>query len=235
MLPHCVSSVYFIWDPDWAWAALGKLSALYELGLVRRMAAAGAPGMRWLYMGECSLLQCAKLTSGYWIANCQKMAYKAEYAPSFLIDPGTQQWHSLTPKLSAYIASHTGYTPFSEIEGMDNTLLPEWKAAAKPLPRSSAEAAGHEEEDEDDEADWPSPPPPGFLDPDIIPKSVLDRAMVAMKQRGKLFALPFGQFGEFLTPAGRRCVPELLAALGPDMFAMEGEGEEATKAMLCFD
>lgn len=49
-----MSSVYFIWDPDWAWAALGKLSALYELGLVRRMAKAGAPGMRWLYMGESS-------------------------------------------------------------------------------------------------------------------------------------------------------------------------------------
>lgn len=60
VLPKCVSSVYFIWDPDWAWAALGKLSALYEIGLVRRMAAAGAPGMRWLYMGERS---CAVPTS----------------------------------------------------------------------------------------------------------------------------------------------------------------------------
>lgn len=228
--------MYFIWDPDWAWAALGKLSALYELGLVRRMAVAGAPGMRWLYMGEAAFRNETKLTAGYWIANCQKMAYKGEYAPSFLLDSGTYDWHSLTPKLSAYLASHRGYTPFSEVEGMDDGLVAEWKAAAKPLPTTSAEAAAHEEEeDDDDEADWPSPPPPGFLDPDKLPKSVVNGAMVAMKQRGKLFALPFKQFGEFLTPAGRRCVPELLAAMGPDMFAMEGKGEEGTKAMLCFD
>lgn len=165
------------------------------------------------------------------------MAYKGEYAPSFLLDPGKQDWHALTPKLSAYLASHQGYTPFAEIEGMDDSLVEDWKAAAKPLPISGPNSR-HEEEDEeddDDEADWPFPPPPGFLDPKAIPKSVVNGAMVAMKQRGKLFALPFGQFGEFLTPAGRRCVPELLAAMGPDMFAMEGKGEEGTKAMLCFD
>lgn len=54
ILPACISSVYFIWDPDWAWAGLGKLSALYEIALVRDMATAGAPGMGWLYMGELS-------------------------------------------------------------------------------------------------------------------------------------------------------------------------------------
>lgn len=51
ILPSCVSSVYFIWDPEWAWASLGKLSALYEIGLALDMAAAGAKGMEWLYMG----------------------------------------------------------------------------------------------------------------------------------------------------------------------------------------
>jgi arginine-tRNA-protein transferase len=52
VLPHCVSSVYFIWDPDWAWASLGKLSALREVAMAREMAEAGAQGMGWLYMGE---------------------------------------------------------------------------------------------------------------------------------------------------------------------------------------
>lgn len=52
VLPHCVSSVYFIWDPDWAWASLGKLSALREVSMAREMAEAGAEGMGWLYMGE---------------------------------------------------------------------------------------------------------------------------------------------------------------------------------------
>jgi hypothetical protein len=52
VLPRCVSSVYFIWDPDWAWASLGKLSALREVAMAREMAEAGADGMGWLYMGE---------------------------------------------------------------------------------------------------------------------------------------------------------------------------------------
>lgn len=51
ILPHCVSSVYFIWDPDWAWASLGKFSAMREIALVLDMAAAGAEGMGWLFMG----------------------------------------------------------------------------------------------------------------------------------------------------------------------------------------
>jgi len=55
ILSHCVSSVYFIWDPDWAWASLGKLSAMRELALVLEMAEAGAEGMGWLYMGMSGL------------------------------------------------------------------------------------------------------------------------------------------------------------------------------------
>lgn len=52
ILPSCVSSVYFIWDPDYAWASLGKLSALFEIAIAMEMYKAGVEGMRWLYMGE---------------------------------------------------------------------------------------------------------------------------------------------------------------------------------------
>lgn len=52
ILPLCVSSVYFIWDPDYAWASLGKLSALREVALARDIRAAGAERMGWVYMGE---------------------------------------------------------------------------------------------------------------------------------------------------------------------------------------
>lgn len=78
--PLGVSSVYCIWNPDWAWASLGKLTALYEINLARRLGAAGAgkefsgTGIKWVYMG-------------YWVPNCQKMKYKSEYAPSYLLDP----------------------------------------------------------------------------------------------------------------------------------------------------
>ena len=61
ILPHCVSSVYFIWHKDYAWASLGKLSALCEAALARSMRDAGAD-VRWLYMGESTLADVSPLT-----------------------------------------------------------------------------------------------------------------------------------------------------------------------------
>jgi len=88
ILPHCVSSVYFIWDPDWAWASLGKHSALREIALVLNMAEAGAKGMEWLYMGKSEYKVRVKLIAqGYWIPDRVKMRYKSEYGPSYLLDP----------------------------------------------------------------------------------------------------------------------------------------------------
>ena len=122
VLPHCVSSVYFIWDPDYAWASLGKLSALRELALVKDMHAAGVDSMRYLYMGEPSSPHLgaeaiAGLITGYWIPSCTKMVYKSEYTPSELLDPDTNVFHELSPKLEAFLKVHpTGYFPFAEVE-----------------------------------------------------------------------------------------------------------------------
>ena len=52
ILPGCVSSVYFVWDPEYAWASLGKLSAVREAALAREIAQAGMTDMGWLYMGK---------------------------------------------------------------------------------------------------------------------------------------------------------------------------------------
>jgi arginine-tRNA-protein transferase len=52
ILPCCVSSVYFIWNPKWAWASLGKLSALHEIALSVEMRKAGVEQMKFLYMGK---------------------------------------------------------------------------------------------------------------------------------------------------------------------------------------
>lgn len=51
ILPGCVSSVYLVWDPDWSGLALGKLSALREICLVRELSEKGLP-MDWYYMGQ---------------------------------------------------------------------------------------------------------------------------------------------------------------------------------------
>jgi arginyl-tRNA---protein transferase len=68
VLPACVSSVYFIYDPEWEDFSFGKvnklflagypdllcyqLSAFREISLAREMKLAGAPNMRFQYMGE---------------------------------------------------------------------------------------------------------------------------------------------------------------------------------------
>ncbi|KAK4685978.1 arginyl-tRNA---protein transferase, partial [Tremellales sp. Uapishka_1] len=155
ILPNCVSSVYFIWHPDWAWASLGKLSALHEMALVEDMRDAGAPNMAWLYMG-------------YWIANCQKMKYKSEYEPSYLLDPGTNQFHLLTPHLERFLVDNPrGYHPFANIE--------QNKAPSTIIEHSPAKSAT-----------WPVPTPPGFADPSATPlKEINDLVVLTRGANGK--------------------------------------------------
>lgn len=87
ILPLCVSSVYFIWNPDYAWASLGKLSALRELALARDIRKAGAEQMGWVYMGMLGTMIHVSSQTGYWVPGCGKMMYKSEYNPSYLLDP----------------------------------------------------------------------------------------------------------------------------------------------------
>lgn len=51
--PHCrcLSSKYFIWDPDLPFLSLGKFSALKEVEWVRAVHAAGARTLRYAYLG----------------------------------------------------------------------------------------------------------------------------------------------------------------------------------------
>lgn len=68
ILPLCVSSVYFLWDPDYAQWGLGKVAAMREIALAKAL------GVPYYYMG-------------YYIPDCVKMKYKGEYHPSFVLDP----------------------------------------------------------------------------------------------------------------------------------------------------
>jgi arginine-tRNA-protein transferase len=51
ILPGAVSSVYFMWDPDWAGMGLGKISALREIALVQELRQAGLQDMNSYMMG----------------------------------------------------------------------------------------------------------------------------------------------------------------------------------------
>jgi hypothetical protein len=78
VLPRCLSSVYFFYDPDYDFLSLGVLSALYEIDYV---ASQQHPMMVYYYMG-------------FYIDTCRKMQYKAQYRPSQLLDPFHYTWVS---------------------------------------------------------------------------------------------------------------------------------------------
>ena len=65
-LPELISSVYFVFDPEFVSRRLGVFSLLYEIEYARFL------NIRWLYLG-------------YWIENSHKMNYKAEYQPAQIL------------------------------------------------------------------------------------------------------------------------------------------------------
>ncbi|XP_062511541.1 arginyl-tRNA--protein transferase 1-like [Corticium candelabrum] len=78
ILPHCVSSVYFFYDPEFGFLSLGVYSALREI-LVTRQLYQATPQLKWYYMG-------------YYIHSCEKMSYKGQYYPSYLLCPEVLTW-----------------------------------------------------------------------------------------------------------------------------------------------
>ncbi|KAJ7904373.1 arginine-tRNA-protein transferase, partial [Mycena olivaceomarginata] len=113
ILPSCVSSVYFMYDPEWEKFSLGKLSALREISLASEIKASGAPGMTSLYMG-------------FYIYSCPKMRYKGDYSPSYLADPETYEWfplESCIPLLDKYRYACFSRPDHSTVEPLDHDTL----------------------------------------------------------------------------------------------------------------
>lgn len=104
------------------------------------------------------------------------MRYKSEYSPSYLLDPGTLQFHPLTAQLDKYLqANPTGYHPFTNIAESKDIPPPSKKAKECPQEGDDSDSE-FEEEDE-----FPSTPPPGFGDPGSYTQNQLDRMLVLMK------------------------------------------------------
>ncbi|XP_058791844.1 arginyl-tRNA--protein transferase 1 isoform X3 [Phymastichus coffea] len=88
ILPSCVSSVYFFYDPAYAHLSLGTFSSLREVFLTRQLNKY-APNLKYYYMG-------------YYIHSCPKMRYKGKMRPSKLLCPETYVWYDIDkclPKL----------------------------------------------------------------------------------------------------------------------------------------
>ncbi|GIX75831.1 arginyl-tRNA--protein transferase 1, partial [Caerostris extrusa] len=75
ILPYCLSSVYFYYDPDYSFLSLGTYAALREIALTRELNTK-YPDLQYYYMG-------------YYVHSCIKMRYKGQYYPSYLLCPET--------------------------------------------------------------------------------------------------------------------------------------------------
>ncbi|XP_015173941.1 PREDICTED: arginyl-tRNA--protein transferase 1 isoform X2 [Polistes dominula] len=85
ILPSCVSSVYFFYDPEYSFLSLGTFSSLREIYLTRHLNKV-ANNLKYYYMG-------------FYIHTCPKMQYKARLKPSKLLCPETYVWFDIEPCL----------------------------------------------------------------------------------------------------------------------------------------
>lgn len=109
VLPHCVSSVYFYYDPDYKFLSLGTYSALREIALTRELNKK-CQQIEYYYMG-------------FYIQNCIKMKYKGHFDPSFLLCPEVYSWNPIArciPKLEV-----SAYSRLDETDAEDPPPDPE--------------------------------------------------------------------------------------------------------------
>ncbi|TVY29724.1 Arginyl-tRNA--protein transferase [Lachnellula hyalina] len=76
LLPQCVSAVYFMYHESVNEFSFGKIGALREVALAKEQ------GYKWWY-------------AGFYIHNCIKMRYKADYSPQYMLDPESYDWNLL--------------------------------------------------------------------------------------------------------------------------------------------
>ncbi|KAL7288840.1 hypothetical protein TKK_0016815 [Trichogramma kaykai] len=78
ILPFCISSVYFFYDPAYSFLTLGTFSSLREVLLTQQLNKY-QPSLKYYYMG-------------YYIHSCPKMRYKAKIKPAKLLCPESYTW-----------------------------------------------------------------------------------------------------------------------------------------------
>lgn len=91
ILPECISSVYFYYNPDYSFLSLGTYASLREIALVRELSKK-CPALSNYYLG-------------FYIPTCPKMRYKSNMKPSYLLCPEVFTWHLLDENLNKEIDS----------------------------------------------------------------------------------------------------------------------------------
>jgi len=98
ILPGCVSSVYFFYDPDYRDLTLGTYGSLREIQLTKHLQTK-VPDLRHYYLG-------------FYIHSCPKMRYKGRLNPSWLLCPETYLWQPVRECLAKLDTSK-----YSRLEG----------------------------------------------------------------------------------------------------------------------
>lgn len=99
ILPHCISSVYFFYDPEYGFLSLGTYSSLRELAYAQQLQR-DLPELRYYYMG-------------FYIHSCPKMRYKAKLTASYLLCPEVYTWHKIDEALMRLL-DESKYARFNE-------------------------------------------------------------------------------------------------------------------------
>ncbi|XP_022643643.1 arginyl-tRNA--protein transferase 1-like [Varroa destructor] len=108
LLPSCVSSVYFYYDPEFSFLSLGTFSSLCEIKLTRDLNQT-LPTLRYYYMG-------------FYIHSCPKMRYKGRLPNSDLLCPETYTWHPIARCLPMLETSK--YARFEPNKTLRDPLIP---------------------------------------------------------------------------------------------------------------
>ncbi|KAF9382875.1 Arginyl-tRNA--protein transferase 1 [Podila verticillata] len=139
ILPECVSAVYFYYDPDYSILSLGKYSAQREIALVQTLnTKPGFEDLKFYYMG-------------FYIFTCQKMTYKGQFHPSFLLDPETYNWIEF--QKCKEILGDQRYSCFED----PAPLNPLFEAKIQSITRKKKGMADSDDDiDEDDDDSWAS-------------------------------------------------------------------------------
>ncbi|KAF9572242.1 Arginyl-tRNA--protein transferase 1 [Mortierella alpina] len=142
ILPECVSAVYFFYDPDYSVLSLGKYSAQREIALAQTLnSKPGYEELKYYYMG-------------FYIFTCQKMTYKGQFHPSFLLDPETYNWIEF--KTCQEILKKQRYSCFERPTIMDPIFEAKMQTIINRKKGELAAQDTDEDENEDEDGGWES-------------------------------------------------------------------------------
>lgn len=118
VLPKCITTVYFFYNPEFAFLNLGVYSALIEISMVRRMCNHFVRAPRTTRRTSENKLIYYYL--GFYVHECKKMHYKTRFRPSYLLCSKTHQY--VPTEICLKKLEGQKYAPFSDDDSCDQSV-----------------------------------------------------------------------------------------------------------------